>query len=208
MKIHKLVLGAVGAMVLLGSLIASSASARVFSADSQSITASFSEVIFREPAFGATANCRVTLEGSLHSATVDKTPGTLIGSITRGIVGQCVGTTGGTILQETLPWNVRYSGFEGPLPEIRSLIIHVIGAAFRARLSNGITCLARTELNEPGRGRFHFDAAPSNHVRAGIEGAIRTGSECGGFRGTLSTEVTSRYVKRSGTTTAISVTLI
>jgi hypothetical protein len=205
MKIRKLVLAAVGASVMLGSLVASSASARVFSTDTQSIRALFSEVIFREP-LGASTNCHLTLEGSLHSVTIDKTPGTLIGNITRAVLGPCNGTQTATVLSETLPWNVRYSGFQGRLPEITSLITHVIGAAFRARLSNGITCLARTELNEPAIGRFHFDNGGSSHVRVGIEGAIRT--TCIEITGRFSTELASNYVVRSGTSTPISVRLI
>jgi hypothetical protein len=206
MKIHELVLAAVGAAVLLGSLVAPSASARVFSSDSQSIRALFSEVIIKEP-LGASASCRLTLEGSLHSSTIDKTPGTLIGSITRTTLGQCATGTE-TILTETLPWNVRYSGFQGRLPEITSVIVHIVGAAIRLRLSNGIICLLRSELSEPAIGRFHFDSSGSHHVRIGLEGAIRTGAECGGIRVAPSTEVASRYVVRSGTSTPVSITLI
>jgi hypothetical protein len=206
MKIHKLVLAAVGATVLLGSLVASSASGRIFQVDNQSLRALFNEVIFREPT-GSSFNCRVTLEGSLHSSTIDKTAGTLVGYITRTIVNNCV-AGGATVQNETLPWHIRYSGFEGALPNIRSIVAHVIGASFRTTLTNGIRCHIRSTLAEPVRARLHVDASPSHHVRVGFEGTIRTGAECFGVAATLSTEVASRYVVLLGTSTPISVSLI
>jgi hypothetical protein len=207
MKIRKLVLATVGATVLLGSLVSASASARSFSVDNQSIRAAFSNVRFVEPR-GVAVDCHVTLEGSLHSRTIAKTLGTLIGYITRATLGPCE-TGASTILTETLPWNIRYSGFEGILPEIRSVILHVVNASFKVRFPpTGPTCLARSEANEPVIGRLHFDAAPSNHVRLGFEGRIRTGIECLGVRGELLSETTSPYVVLLGTSTPISVTLI
>jgi hypothetical protein len=206
MKIRKLVLAAVGASVLLGSLVSASASGRSFSVDNQNLRAAFREVIFREGG-SASTKCQLTLEGSLHARTIAKVLGSLIGYITRATLGPCVTGTA-TILTATLPWHVKYSGFQGTLPEITSVIVHTIGAGFQARLSNGITCLARTETNEPGIGRLHFDAQPSHHVRMGIEGRIRT--TCLGISGTLSTEAApnSSYVVGLGTSTPISVTLI
>lgn len=206
MNIRKVLLTAGAVSVLLGLLVVSSASGRGFAVDNQSIRAAFSEVIFREPG-GASTNCHVTLEGSLHSSTIAKVLGTLIGSVTRATLGRCeVGTA--TILTEALPWNIRYSGFQGRLPEITSLIVHVPGFAVRSRLSNGITCLSTSEANEPVIGRLHFDANPSHHVRVGTSGGIRTGPECLGIRGELSTEQASRYLLLLGTAFPISITLI
>src|SRR6476659_5905806 len=184
MKIRQVLLTAVSAVVLLGSLVSASASGRSFSVDNQQLRAAFRELALKEGG-GASLNCRVTLEGSLHARTIAKVLGSLIGYITRATLGQCVTGTA-TMLTSTLPWHVRYSGFEGRLPEITSVIYHVIGLALKDRLSNGLTCLFSTETNEPGVGRLHFDASASNHVRMGIEGRIRT--SCLGISATLSSE--------------------
>jgi hypothetical protein len=79
------------------------------------------------------AECPITLGGSFHSATISKVSGVLIGYIHRATVGppeSCV-RGGMTILQETLPWHVRYQSFSGALPRIVSVTIQVIGAGFR-----------------------------------------------------------------------------
>lgn len=72
--------------------------------------------------------CPVTLEGSLHSMTVSKVIGTLIGSITRAWVQQegCSGARlsafngseryNGTTAPNTLPWHLTYESFGGTLP--------------------------------------------------------------------------------------------
>jgi hypothetical protein len=70
--------------------------------------------------------CRVTLEGSFHSATIRKIPGALTGAVTRGIVDStnCRGPLEPrrtTILQEALPWHVTYESFSGTLPDITEL---------------------------------------------------------------------------------------
>ena len=93
MKLCKLLLAAVGATVLLGSLV-SSASARAFSVDNSNIRAAFREVRFHFPE--ATVICQVTLEGSLHSMTIAKTIGSLIGYITRATLGPCQAGTATT----------------------------------------------------------------------------------------------------------------
>src|SRR6185436_11338861 len=70
--------------------------------------------------FGAnTLRCPVTIEGSFHSATIQKRPGALIGHVTRATMfsARCTGGTF-TVLQNTLPWHVTYEGFAGALPRI------------------------------------------------------------------------------------------
>jgi hypothetical protein len=200
MKLCKLLLAAVGATVLLGSLV-SSASARTFSVENNRVRAAFSSVEFHLPE--ATTRCHVTLEGSLHSRTLAKVSGTLMGYITSAILGPCLSGTA-TILRETLPWHVRYSGFEGALPNITSLITHVVGASWRVREAGGIACLARSTSGEPAIGIYHRDA--SNHLTASISGRIRTGFECLGIAGSFRSD--SPRVNLSGTTTPVSLTLI
>jgi hypothetical protein len=200
MKIGKLLLAAAGATVLLGALV-SSASARNFSISSQRIRSSWREVIFRG-GFGET-NCPVTLEGSLHTRTMAKVIGTLMGYITSAIVGTCpVGEA--TILTETLPWHVRYSGFEPRLPEIRSIIIHVIGTSFRVQEAFGLTCLARSTPERPAVGRFHREPVTHELIGVSISGRL----PCEGFGEGTFTSSEGTISVQGTTTTRISVSLI
>jgi hypothetical protein len=185
MKMCRLLLAAVGATVLLGTLV-SSASARNFSISNQNIRASFSSVIF-SGGVGDT-QCHLTLEGSLHSRTITKLAGSLIGYITNAVLGPCARGTA-TISRETLPWHVRFSGFNGNLPNITSIITHVVGASFRIRESFfGIICHVRTTATEPAIGRFHRNTTTHRLEEVGIEGSIRTGPECEEIVGTLSSD--------------------
>jgi len=200
MKLCKLLLAALGASVLLGALV-SSASARNLEISNQRIRSTWSSVRF-VGGFGE-PDCHVTLEGSLHSRTMAKVIGSLIGFITSAILSNCVNGTA-TILRETLPWHVRYSGFQGALPNITSLIVHVIGAGFRIRETFGITCLALTSAAEPGTGTFHRSTASRVLTEAGIGGEIET--TCG-IRGRL--QSVSGTVSLQGTaSTRITVNLI
>jgi hypothetical protein len=202
MKTCKLILAAAGATVLLGTLL-SSASARNLSLTSQTLRASFSEVNFNAP-FGTT-RCHVTLEGSLHRTTMPKVAGTLMGYITAAILGPCATGTA-TIHRTTLPWHVRYSGFAGALPNINSIITHVIGASWSVREPEGITCSARSTAAEPAIGNYHVGAGGRLET-AEIRGSIRTGPECFGVRGTFSSN--RGPVSQLGAThTAVTVRLI
>jgi hypothetical protein len=201
MKPFKLLVAAAGATVLLSALV-SSASARNFSISNHSIRSSWREVIFNG-LFGET-NCQVTLEGSLHSSTMAKVIGTLMGYITSAILGPCsVGTA--TIHRESLPWHVKYSGFEPRLPEIRSLIVHVLGVRFSVREPGGITCTATSENAHPAVGRFHRN--PVTHQLIGVSVAGRVPTNCLGAEGTFSSS--EGTISLQGTTgTGISLSLI
>lgn len=200
MRLRKLLLATASVTVLMGAL-ASTTSARNFSVDATSLRSAFRTVSFHFP--GITTTCQLTIEGSLHRNTIAKTIGSLIGYITSAIIGPCVSGTA-SILRETLPWHVRYSGFLGRLPEIRSLIFHVIGASWRIRESGGIACLARTSSGEPGIHRLNVDA--SGHETDQIEGSIRSGFECLGIAGSFTSD--RPQVVALNTTTAISIRLI
>src|SRR6476659_4031993 len=154
MKLCKLLLASVAATVLLGALV-SSASARNFEISEQRIMATFTNVEFH--LIGATARCALTIEGSLHTRTMAKVSGSLIGYITRAELGPCASGTA-TIHQASLPWHVRYSGFAGPLPEINSIITHVIGASFRVQVGSQ-NCAATSTATEPVTGAYHRNAA-------------------------------------------------
>lgn len=198
MKLYKLLLAAVGATVLLGTLV-SGASARQFEVNDQHIRALFSRVEFRA-AFGTTV-CHVTLEGSLHSRTLSKVAETLIGYITTAILGPCERGTA-TILTETLPWHVRYESFTGRLPEISSIRTRVVGAAFRVREPGGITCLSQSTATEPARGIYNIGAG-GTITSAEIGGTIRT--SCG-VSGTFTSD--RGPVLILGTNSAVVVRLI
>ena len=198
MKLSKLLLATVGATVLLGALV-SSASARNVSVSNQFLRSDFRSVTFRAP-FGDII-CEVRLSGSLHTRTFVKQVGSLIGYITQASLGACAAGTS-TILQATLPWHVRYLGFTGTLPNITSIIVNVIGAAFRVR-RNIQDCLAISEAGRPAIGTFNRDVARRTLTTATISGTIPT--DCG-LNGTFGSDAAP--VTLLGTTTVITVTLI
>lgn len=99
--------------------------------------------------------CPVTMEGTLHSRTFMKSLGSLIGHITRAVMGRpCVGGTGwiynGTEVNEvlrftlanSLPWPVYYEGFTGVLPDITGINV----AITRSQLLYRATFFTITEL--------------------------------------------------------------
>lgn len=98
---------------------------------------------------GFRISCPVTLEGSFTEATFAARAGARIGSVTGARTGTC-SEGHATLLAETLPWSLQYESFRGTLPEITSLGLRLVGAAFQAE-TGLITCLARTEASQPGR---------------------------------------------------------
>lgn len=171
MKAYKLLLTAAAATMLLSGL-AASAKARTFSSTSQTWRASFREIRLAMP-FG-TGNCQITLEGSLHSRTMAKVVGSLVGYITRADVGPCASGRK-TILRETLPWHIRYLSFTGTLPNITSIRYNIVG--WSQRMSDGIVfCLYRSTAAEPAVMTFNREAGGAL-VTAVIGGTIL--SSCG-----------------------------
>jgi len=88
---------------------------------------------------GGTMECEVLFAGSLHSRTLAKVVGSLIGYMTTATVLRCA-RAGMTIRQESLPWHRRYAGFAGTLPNITSTSETVTGAEWIVREPGGITC--------------------------------------------------------------------
>ena len=140
----KLIIATTGAMLLLGALVTGASATRIAHSNSTFRT-SFREVTFG----GAFGNfvCQITLEGSLHSRTVTKTAGSLVGYITAVNLGTCATGTA-TILRETLPWHMRYASFAGTLPNITGIIFNIIGWRFRIR-EPLLTCLATSTVENP-----------------------------------------------------------
>jgi hypothetical protein len=153
MRLSKLFLATIAATVLLGAVVGG-ASARSFSSSSQTFRLTFSRL--RLAGVFGSFSCRLTLEGSLHTRTIGKVAGTLIGYITAANLGPCQEGQG-TILRETLPWHVRYLSFTGTLPAITSLAINVIGYAYRIREPLA-TCLLRSTAESPVVGTFNREA--------------------------------------------------
>ncbi len=96
--------------------------------------------------FNNEAHCPVTMEGSLHSRTVVKTPGALIGYITRAAKGVCTQEiawllTAADTGVETLPWHLRYSSFSGTLPVITRVRLAIVGMKYRQLSFAGAMCL-------------------------------------------------------------------
>ncbi len=201
MKLYKLLLAVVGASVLFGAL-ATSASATRLSSSNQRLRATFASAEFGG-LFGTT-RCALTLEGTLHTRTIAKTAGLLIGYITAARLGACSAGTA-TLLTETLPWHTQYASFTGALPEISAVTTNVVGSAFRVRETGGITCLVRTTAGEPARGIYNRNVATRTLTSATLGGAIRTGAECFGASGTLAGTSNSLTNEAGG---LITVTLI
>jgi hypothetical protein len=160
----KLIMTALTAAVVLGALVGT-ATAQRFEITNTSIRATFPALRFlgTEP-FGGTLEitCPVTMEGTFHSRTIAKEFERLLGYITRAIVNQnsCAegGLTGVTILQERLPWHIRYESFTGTLPRITRINLRLVLAAFRTRaLIFGIECLFQSTAASPARGFVERD---------------------------------------------------
>lgn len=202
MKPYARLIAVASATVLLAALV-STASARTFSTTSQTLRSTFREVKFNLP-FGDTI-CQVTLEGSLHSRTIAKVGGALIGYITRAELGPC-SSFAFTILRETLPWHVRYVGFAGTLPNITAMRTNVIGWSERMREPQGVACLWRSTATEPVIITYNRDTVTRELTTSEIGGSIRTGFECFEISGTYSSDRGPLTVL--GAATRITVTLI
>jgi len=146
MKNVKILIALTSATLTLAALT-TTASANHLSSSTQTFRTTWS--VFEFAGGFASLKCSLTLEGSLHSRTIAKVLGTLIGSITRASIGPCQ-TGSATVLTATLPWHIRYNGFTGVLPDITRLKETITN--FQLRIGEGvfgITCLARAEPNEP-----------------------------------------------------------
>jgi len=142
----KLALIGLGAALIMAAAVGSASAGRYSISHGELFQLRWSSLRFQSA--GITEfECPVTLESSLHSRTITKTVGTLLGYITRASLGRCI-TGSGTILSETLPWHVQYGGFNESLPRPRP-IINIVGLALR--MNNALTgaCLLRTTAAQP-----------------------------------------------------------
>jgi hypothetical protein len=204
-KYGKTLAAMAGATIILAAMVGTASAGRL-SSSSQTFRGVWNPMVFSGP--GVTINCPVTLEGSLHTRTIAKVAESLIGYITRAIVGEgaCSGGTART-LTETLPWHVRYTSFEGRLPDITGINTRIVLAAFQIRATIfgiPVTCLYRTTAASPALGRFNRTTATGviNSVAAG--GSIAGSGGCP--TGTLSGNSAPPTVLNE--TRTITVTLI
>jgi hypothetical protein len=123
----KLLIATLTSALLLAALV-SSTSANRLSSNESGFRITYSPLSFT-PSFGTAARCRVTLEGSLHSRTLSKVAGALIGFISRASVGPCESGTA-RVNTETLPWHMQYASFSGTLPNITSIAHNLLRPSF------------------------------------------------------------------------------
>lgn len=150
---------------LLLSMAVASATANRLSVSNQRFRIVWAPLVLSN-SLGVVIRCPVTMEGSFHSATIAKVRGALIGYVSRAttIPGACTGGRA-TILQEKLPWHVRYNSFRGNLPNITGVVLDLVGAAFLIE-AGGANCTTRTTAANPGRGIAELTAGVITGLRA------------------------------------------
>jgi len=129
-------LTALMAAMLLASAV-NAASARNLEVSGQNFRVTWSRIEFQSSL--VTVRCPVTLEGSMHSRTIPKIQGLLIGSITKISVKEA-SCTGGTARPERPPpWHLTYEGFTGRLPNIETVRMLMQRYQY-AIIAFGVTC--------------------------------------------------------------------
>lgn len=150
MRNRSCALAALAAALVLGCAVGS-ASANRLSYSHQGFRIMWETLTFSESGGGFPITCRVTLEGSFHSATMNKTEGAQVAHISRASIGSCA-EGHATILNAALPWTVLFESASGTLPAITGVRHALIGAAFQVEPTVGIVCLARTSGEFPAAG--------------------------------------------------------
>ena len=141
----RLLLTSLAATAMLAMAV-SNASAGRLSIDTKENRIVWSRLTLNNTAGFRAVLCQVTLEGSFHSNTIQKTPRALIGYISRAQVNTCTNGNA-TIDQESLPWHLTYEGFTGTLPRIETLRILLVRASFLISLGE-LICRAVTTTTD------------------------------------------------------------
>jgi hypothetical protein len=149
----RLLLPVLTVALVLGAAVGT-ASARRLQTSSTGIRAVWTNLEFQ--GFGGlfTMRCPLTLEGTLHSRTISKVSGQLVGYITRAIVGPREQCTGGSavILSATLPWHIHYDSFIGALPRITGVRIQIVNFGWQTTarvLGSETSCLWKSTAAAP-----------------------------------------------------------
>ena len=193
---------------------AGSASAGKLSLSNRVIRATWAALEFAtEPGFSI--RCPVTLEGSFHSNTIRKVIGALVGYITRASVkSDGIGCAGGnmTLLQETLPWHIRYNGFQGTLPRIEVVRINIIDFSVLILFETITGCLFRSTAASPLVGALLMNSGTGQVTGLLLDelGGIPKVRDLGplGPCGRVASPKGTAGVTLLGTATAISIRLI
>ncbi len=220
----KLCFTALTAAILLASAVATSSAGRL-EVSNQNFRVVWSSLEFSA---GVSIRCKVTLEGTFHSRTIQKIREALIGYITRAIVHTESCTNGRAwidngvdnaplgILANTLPWHVTYESFEGTLPTITAFNILLRGARFviRARGFFG-ECIGRYgTATDNITGKAARDAGGGIRELRPVEGrnvahqVNELGEEVCPGEGRLGSQAGDGRVTLLGTATVISIRLI
>jgi hypothetical protein len=170
-RMSKALLAAASAAVLL-SLAVGTASARRIEFSETHWMAVWSEiepwVIEEVGELSPPISCPVTLSGSIHSRTISKVSGQLIGYVTRAMFGTCRGGRA-IVLPATLPWHIRYLSFSGTLPNIEFIRVAIVGLGIQSEEAGGRTCLYLTTEARPATATFR--GAGNNWTRIKWENA-------------------------------------
>jgi len=144
------------AVAALLAVAVTTASANNLSISNNRIRAVWAPVTVIIPESALEFVCTLTLEGSFHSSTIRKVLGTLVGHVTRAVVGHPCGGAGemyvhngteaplGNVQPTSLPWHLTYQGFTGTLPTITETRILIRGIRVTAfwRVGEITLCLA------------------------------------------------------------------
>src|SRR5262245_52268270 len=123
--------------IVLMSISVSSTSANRLSISNQGFRIAWAALdFFSEGGTEAAIECPVTLEGTFHRRTIVKIRGSLVGAVTRAVIGgeRCIGARA-TALTNTLPWHVTYESFRGRLPAIERVRLLLRGLRFNLELN-------------------------------------------------------------------------
>jgi hypothetical protein len=133
------------------ALAVTNASANHLSISTQRLRGTWQVVALSNNVTTGTVKCPATLEGSFHSATIQKVSRAIIGYVTRAAVGTAAQCTGGraTINQETLPWHATYEGFRGILPRIQDITLALIKASYIVAPNEGNVCRCTATTEDP-----------------------------------------------------------
>ena len=199
MRLGKLLLAVVAAVVFLGAFV-SSASARNISLSEQRVSVLWNRLTL-SGGFGS-VECEVLLSRSFHTRTFVKSVGSLIGYITEGTVLRCA-RGGATINQASFPWHLRYRGFSGTLPNMTGASGTDIGSEWRLREPTfGIICTVRS--TESGSLIVTYAISSGTITSSSLS---TEGMRCEGMGASLS-GTTTNVVNTLTSRARISVTLI
>jgi hypothetical protein len=156
--------------------------------------------------------CPLTLEGTLHSRTISKVSGQLIGYITRAIVGRPSCTFRSAeefeIQTSSLPWHMRYDSFSGALPRIEVIRLQVVGLSY-ILTAIGTACLYKSSATQPFFGQAQLGASGESRGIRVDETRLIPLVEGGGLCPISDIlKGTSEPITLLGTTTVITIRLV